>query len=367
MKIGIIGTRGIPNHYGGFEQFAEYLAIGLIEKSEDVYVYNSHNHPYKQNEWNGIKLIHCYDPEHLIGLAGQFIYDFNCIRDSRKRNFDIILQLGYTSSSIWHKLLPSSTKIVTNMDGMEWQRSKYSKLTRHFLKYAERLAVRSSDLLIADSEAIEDYYVNQYSKPITFIPYGADVIETFYPEQLNKFNILPFQYYLIIARMQEDNHIEEIIKGIIASGSSFPILVVGNVSNTYGKYLKGKYESERVLFLGSIFDKNQLDQLRHFTKLYFHGHSAGGTNPSLLEAMAATALICAHNNQFNRSVLGDDAFYFTDHHDIAKLINGTEMSENTEQLKNKNLEKIKIKYTWRKIICDYHHSFINILKKGSTV
>ena len=124
MKIGILGTRGVPNYHGGFEQFAEYLSLGLLKRGLDVYVYNSHNHPYQEKIYKGVKIIHKNDPEHKLGTAGQFIYDLNCIRDSRKRNFDIIYQLGYTSSSIWWWLMPKKTIIVTNMDGLEWKRTK---------------------------------------------------------------------------------------------------------------------------------------------------------------------------------------------------------------------------------------------------
>ena len=98
MKIGILGTRGIPNYHGGFEQFAEFFASFLSERGHEVFVYSSHSHPYKKSSFNKAKIIHCYDPEKKIGTVGQFIYDLNCIRDSRKRNFDILLQLGYTSS-----------------------------------------------------------------------------------------------------------------------------------------------------------------------------------------------------------------------------------------------------------------------------
>src|SRR6516162_8518542 len=101
MKIGILGTRGVPNAYGGFEQFAQYLAEGLLRNGHEVWVYNSHTHPYKSDRWNDIHIIHCNDPEHKIGTLGQFIYDFNCLMDARRREYDILLQLGYTSNSIW--------------------------------------------------------------------------------------------------------------------------------------------------------------------------------------------------------------------------------------------------------------------------
>src|SRR4051812_288166 len=148
MRIGIIGTRGIPNNYGGFEQVTEHLSAGLLAKGHEVSVYNSHNHPYQENHWNGVEIIHCFDAEYMIGTAGQFIYDLNCIVDARKRNFDVLLFMGYTSSSIWHRFFPRNTVIVSNMDGLEWRRSKYSRPVKRFLKYAEKLAVLQSDFMI---------------------------------------------------------------------------------------------------------------------------------------------------------------------------------------------------------------------------
>ena len=120
LRIAILGTRGIPNHYGGFEQFAEYLSSGLVQRGHEVYVYNSSQHPYTEKEWNGVQIIHCADPEHKLGTFGQFIYDLNCINDSRKRDFDILLHLGYTSDSIWHWRWPQKTVNMVNVDGMEW-------------------------------------------------------------------------------------------------------------------------------------------------------------------------------------------------------------------------------------------------------
>ena len=166
MKIAILGTRGIPNHYSGFEQFAEFFSVFLVEKGHDVYVYNSHDHLYQEKTFNGVNLIHQYDPEYKFGTFGQFIYDYNCIMDSRKRNFDIILQLGYTSNSIWFFLLPKKPIIITNMDGLEWKRSKYSKPVQQFLRFAERLAVKSSDFLISDSLGIQKYIDSKYCKSV---------------------------------------------------------------------------------------------------------------------------------------------------------------------------------------------------------
>jgi len=358
MKIGIIGCRGIPNHYGGFEQFAEFLALGLNKLGVEVWVYNSRNHPFQGSLWNNIHIIHCFDPEDRIGTAGQFIYDLNCILDSRKRRFDYILQLGYTSSSVWHRLLPKKPTIITNMDGLEWKRSKYSPLVRKFLKYAEKLAVQSSDKLVADSTAIADYLKTAYNQELVFIPYGAEIFDNPEATFLTEFNVEPDKYFLLIARLQPDNHIEEIIKGMIGSGTHLPLLVVGNFKNKFGKYLAEKYESPIIRFCGSIFDQKTLDNLRFFSALYFHGHSAGGTNPSLLEAMAASSVICAHNNPFNRSVLGENGFYFDDETDISSLINQENYREAKRIFGPVNLKVIENHYSWDKIISAYHQLFI---------
>jgi glycosyltransferase involved in cell wall biosynthesis len=362
MKIGILGSRGIPNQYGGFEQFAEHLALGLSKLGISVWVYCSDSHPLKNENWNGVNRILCYDPEDKIGTAGQFIYDFNCIRDSRKRDFDIIYQLGYTSNSVWYRSLPDGPAIVTNMDGLEWKRSKYNWMVRRFLRYAEKLAVFSSDTLIADSQEIGHYLRTTYSAISEFIPYGADIFDNPNPESIKKEGLEPFDYFLLIARMQADNHIEEIINGVLNSNTETPLVIIGNMENRYGKYLRKKYNSERIKYAGANFNQEVLNNLRFFSKLYFHGHSAGGTNPSLLEAMAAQAFICAHNNPFNKEVLADDALYFNTAINISDTINQLpETRDLREQFINNNLKKITSTYNWDRIIQQYFNLFKTII------
>lgn len=353
MKIGILGSRGIPNYYGGFEEFAAHLAPGLAAAGMQVWVYCSSAHPYREKTWNGVNLIHCHDPEDKIGTPGQFIYDLNCIRDSRKRDFDVIYQLGYTSNSVWFRLLPKKSIIVTNMDGLEWQRSKYSPAVKRFLKYAEKLAVRSSDFLIADAQAIADYLKTTYSREAKFIPYGAFVAENPDAKLLDDFGLKPFDYHLLIARLQPDNHIEEIINGVLDSVDDCPMLVVGSFENKFGQYLKANYESEKIRFAGGIFQKAMLQSLVYYSQIYFHGHSAGGTNPSLLEAMAASALIIAHDNLFNREVLGGNAFYFSNPEDIASKLSQPEVKSFEHPFIKNNLKAISTRYNWPRIVKDY--------------
>lgn len=362
MKVGILGSRGIPNQYGGFEQFAEQLALGLVKYGAEVWVYCSDSHPLKSSTWNKVNRILCRDPEDKIGTAGQFIYDLNCINDSRKRDFDIIYQLGYTSNSIWFRRLPDGPAVVTNMDGLEWKRSKYSAWVRRFLKYAEKLAVISSDTLIADSKAIAKHLKTTYDANSTFIPYGAEIFENPNENAVKNEGLEPFNYHLLVARMQPDNHIEEIIQGVIGSSADVPLVVVGNTDNGCGKHLRKKYRDKKIKFVGAIFNKELLNNLRHFSKLYFHGHSAGGTNPSLLEAMAASAWICAHENPFNREVVGENAFYFKSSDDITNILDHLENKETARNtFTQKNRETIKKTYNWEPIIDRYYNFFKGLL------
>jgi glycosyltransferase involved in cell wall biosynthesis len=362
MRIAIIGTRGIPNHYGGFEQFAEYFSVYLAEKAHEVYVYTSHNHPFQEREFKGVHLIHTQNPEDKIGKIGQFVYDLNCIWDSRKRNFDIILQLGYTSSSVWHRLLPKKSIIITNMDGLEWKRTKYSKKVQWFLKQAERWAALNSDYLVADSVGIQDYLKNKYQKDSTYIAYGAQVFETPQPAILETYQLEPFQYNMLIARMEPENNIETILEGVAQSKNKQPFLVIGNYQiNAFGKKMFEKYASlPNIKFFGGLYNQMHLDQLRYFSNLYFHGHTVGGTNPSLLEAMASGALVIAHRNIFNQSILGDDAYYFSEASEVTHYFESVHKKEEASKI-NSNFEKINRDYNWDLINGKYLSLFEKVL------
>lgn len=363
MKIGIIGTRGIPNYYGGFEQFAEYLAKILVGKGHHVTVYNSHYHPYQAVEWNGVQIIHKYDPENKIGTAGQFIYDLNCIVDSRNRDYDIILQLGYTSSSIWGKLLPRrKSLVVTNMDGLEWKRSKYNKWVRQFLLFAEKLGVKYSDALISDSIGIQDYLKEKYSCESTFIPYGAHRIHQYDEEVLTEYQVKKYDYSMLIARLEPENNIEVMLDGIVSSGVQQDFLVVGNHNTKYGRFLKAKFGSaEHIRFMGGIYDIEKLNSLRYYCKIYFHGHSVGGTNPSLIEAIGSGAFICAHENVFNKAILEKDALYFNNSKDVESIVKQSSFSQR-EEFRSNNWQKVETKYLWQTIADQHEKLFFEVLK-----
>jgi len=357
MRIAILGTRGIPNNYSGFEQFAEFFSVYLVEKGHEVYVYNSHNHLFQEKTFKGVNIIHQNDPEHIMGTFGQFIYDYNCIMDARKRDFDVILQLGYTSNSIWFFLLPKKPIIITNMDGLEWKRTKYSKPVQQFLKFAERLAVNSSDLLVADSLGIQTYLKEKYKKESIYIAYGAHPFTNPDESIVSNYQLSNYNYNMIMARFEPENNLEMVLDGVVLSHTKMKIIVVGNHKTKYGDYLKNKYkEQSHIAFLGGIFNLEHLNNLRFFSNLYFHGHSVGGTNPSLLEAMASKALILAHNNSFNKAVLKENAFYFSNADEVKELLLTIKREDCSKQIQN-NFETIINEFNWDKINGDYLRLF----------
>lgn len=364
MKVGILGTRGIPNYHGGFEQFAEFFSVYLAKQGHDVSVYSSSTHPFQEKSYKNVKIIHCKDPENKIGTVGQFVYDLNCILDSRKRNFDILLQLGYTSNSIWYKFLPKQSIIITNMDGLEWRRSKYSRKVQAFLKVAESLAVKSSNFLISDSIGIQNYLNEKYNVSSKYIAYGADLFLNPNIKYLENYKIKPYKYNMLIARLEPENNIECILDGVVLAKKKDIFIVVGKHDiNKFGIYLKDKYrEYTNIKFVGGIYDLKVLNNLRYYSNLYFHGHTVGGTNPSLLEAMSSNTLIIAHKNDFNMSILGSNAYYFENKNDVKKVIESLSKHENIDKAKACS-DEIKKKFNWEIINNQYLNFFKNVMKR----
>jgi glycosyltransferase involved in cell wall biosynthesis len=352
LTIGILGSRGIPNLYGGYEEVAGELGARLVERGHAVSVYTAHNHPMKDKYWRGIRRILINNPETRLGTFGQFLYDLYCNLDSRKRNFDIVLHLGYTSDSLWYRFWPKKYIHLVNMDGMEWKRSKYKKPVQRFLRYAEKLATKRAKFLIADSIPIQDYLEGKYKVPVRFIAYGADIPKYFSEDVPKSFDLKPGGYDLIIARIEPENNIEKAIKAKIESGDKIPLVIIGN-NNQFKKYLMDLYQHKSIIFFTDpIYDKKAIDSLRKYCRFYIHGHSVGGTNPSLLEAMACGCNIIAHSNPFNRSILQEDAFYFSAENELKKIFE-TPQTADFQKRKGNNFSKLKEQYNWE-TISDQH-------------
>lgn len=367
MKIAFVSTRGIPNNYGGFEQFAEYISVGMAQRGHEVVVYSPKFHPYQESTYKGVRIKHIYSPETWMGSSvGSFFYDFASLRDAlKKEDFDIIYEAGYTSiipAYIWFNVKKRKRPIfTTNMDGLENKRSKFSPMVRRFLDWEEKMAVKYSHYLIADNMGIHDYYKEKYGKESKFLAYGADIHDDFKAEYLEEFGLKSEEYYILIARLEPENNIVMAIEGYLHSKENGrrPLIVVGKTNMPHGKELVEKYGNERnVEFVGGIYDFKKLDSVRHFSKAYFHGHSVGGTNPSLLEAMAAGCFIFAHDNIFNRAVLKENAFYYLSADKVTEYLNRIDtIAEGSKiQYTARNIEVIRNEYSWESLI-DKHEKY----------
>ena len=304
-RVYVSGSRGIPNRYGGYEELVDHLARGLSAQGWRVDVATSSTHPVTEWSHPGIRRRIHRDPEPWMGSAGQFIYDLLSIRDAARQRPDVHLSLGTTSSAPWLALknLRGSAPLALHLDGLEWMRGKYRPAVQRYLKWAERTAAHSADLLIADHPEMTRYAA-RYPKPCSEIAYGVDDPKPALDLDPS-LGLHPGEYALVIARLVPENHVRVAAEAL---SPQVPVVVVGPFGNSEGRALQ---QLPNVRLLGGQFDAALLDSLRAHCGLYIHGHSAGGTNPSLLQAMAAGCAIAAHDNAFNRGILGDSALYFT--------------------------------------------------------
>ena len=367
MKIAFISTRGIPNNYGGFEQFAEYISVGLVRRGHEVVVYSPHFHPYREPDYKGVRIKHIYSPEKWMGSSvGSFFYDFLSLRDAlKKEKFDIIYEAGYTSivpAYIWFNVKRIKYPLfTTNMDGLEYKRTKFNKWVQKFVFWEERMAVKHSHYLIADNMGIHDYYKEKYGKESKFLAYGADVHEDYDVDVLKEYGLEAGGYFIVVARLEPENNLFMAIEGYLASNQygKRPLVVVGKTNTPYGKYLMERYGRDRnIRFVGGIYDFRKLNSIRHYSYAYFHGHSVGGTNPSLLEAMASGCFILAHDNIFNRAVLGENALYYESTDAATEMLDGIDqaVSAHKKEYTERNLEVIRRDYSWEKLV-DKHAEY----------
>ena len=373
MKIAFISVRGIPNNYGGFEEFAEYISVGLAERGHDITVYSPHYHPYQEKEYKGVHIKHIYSPELWMGgSVGSFFYDYFSLKDAlKKENFDIIYDAGYTS------IIPAYIRFnvkkikhpifTTNMDGLEYKRAKFNKWVQKFLFWEEQMAVKHSHYLIADNMGIQDYYKEKYGKESKFLAYGATIHDHYNADYLKEYGLTENDYFILVARLEPENNIYMAIDGYLASEQygKKPLVVVGKTNTPYGKKLVAKYgNNPNIKFVGGIYDFDKLNSVRHFSYAYFHGHSVGGTNPSLLEAMASECFILSHNNVFNHSVLRDNALYYQSTEDVTKLLNDIDniVYKYKSDFISGNLDVIRNEYSWEKLVDEHEKYFKWILE-----
>ena len=355
MKVAIIGTRGIPASYGGFETFAEEISARLANDSFDVTVVcqAGSNRKYFHQKVNlrYSKFTKDRNPVH-------FYFDSLKIASSFA---DIILVCGVGGAVFYPFLKRKKSRIITHVDGREELRGKYSAIKKMYVRISQFFAARYSDHIIADSLAVMKHWRKKYEilrSGISAIEFGADVEAEFNDSLLEDVNLTPNEYYLVVCRMVPENNPDKIIKGFISSGSEKKLVLVGEAGGKYGDSLL-RHASHKIIFLNGIYNKIRLATLRKNCFAYIHGHAVGGTNPSLLESMAAGNVCICHDNEFNRETTESEMMYFNTPKELSEKIKLFENMDVVE--KNKMIAKGKLcistHYNWDLITEKYSGLF----------
>ncbi|MCU5596350.1 beta 1-4 rhamnosyltransferase Cps2T [Bacillus wiedmannii] len=379
----IIGSKGIPAKYGGFETFVEYLTER--KKSEDIQYHVScladNNEEFQHNK---ARCFNVKTPE--IGSAKAVAYDIlslrECISYIKKNNlkncivYILACRIGPFFSFYKRKLEKMGVQVFVNPDGHEWKRSKWSPAIRTYWKISENLMVKHADLLVCDSKGIESYIQEDYKKhkpKTTFIAYGADVTISSLKEDnrtlvewYKKHDVAAGEYYLVVGRFVPENNYELMVREFMKSNSKKDFVIISNVEENqfYQELLaKTKFNKDpRIKFVGTVYDQDLLRKIREDAFAYFHGHEVGGTNPSLLEALASTKLNLLLDVVFNKEVGEEGAVYFSKEEGaLANLIQEVEAysEDEIDKLSNKAKDRIIHEYSWEKIVNDYENLFLN--------
>lgn len=360
MKVGIVGTRGIPANYGGFETFAQEISPLLVSHGLEVIVYcDNKNKVNRAKSYKGVKLRY----QRTTKSKHSLLFYLEGVWLSLKEN-DVILVAGTGGSFFYFLNIFFRRKIVTNTDGVESRRAKWSKIKRFLIKLSETLAVKISTHLIADSKGIKNYLLQSYPEldksKVEVIEYGAEVNNIQNEMVLEKYGLTHKDYYLVVSRLEPENNIHLIVEGFNRSESKKPLIIIGNkIDNQYVQGLL-KYDSENIKFLDGIYDREELRALRFSCFAYIHGHSVGGTNPSLLEALGSGNISICHDNVFNREVTQNAQIYFDTHVRLKIEIESLERySLNIlEVMEKQAVKRIEDYYTWENMA----EKYIKILK-----
>jgi glycosyltransferase involved in cell wall biosynthesis len=354
LKIAIIGTVGVPAKYGGFETLAEHL-VDNLNSEYDITVYCSKK-KYNENErtstYKNVKLK--FLPLNANGVQS-IPYDTISIIHSLFYA-DVLLILGVAGAWILPFVrLFTKKKIVVSIDGIEWKRDKWNRIARWYLFWAENIAVKYSHIDISDNEAIQDYTAIRYGTLSRIIEYGADHTLKVFPSEsdLVEYPILNENYAIKVCRIEPENNVHEVIEAFLEL-PNHKLVMIGNWDNSdYGLLCKEKAkDAQNIILFDPIYNQYKLDLLRSNAKLYIHGHSAGGTNPSLVEAMYLGLPIFAFSVSYNRKTTENKAKYFKNQFDLIELIINT----NQDEISSMALQMESIahrRYVWKKITHKY--------------
>jgi glycosyltransferase involved in cell wall biosynthesis len=350
LKISIIGSRGYPYVYSGYETLVKNIGERIVTGGAQVTVYcHSYLFDQKPKQLNGIYLK--YIPTIKSKSLSQPIHSFLAFWHAAFSDADVVLVLNVSNGpfGIITRLFKKPTLI--NVDGLEWMRPKWKGFGAIYFKWAAKMAVRFMDLIVTDAVAMQTIYKNEFNTDSVVITYGADSNKGASEALLNKWQIQSQDYYLIVGRMIPDNNSDIIIEGFINSSSTKKLVIVGDVpyQDAYATKIKS-YQDDRLVFTGYITNGDELASLYKYCFAYMHGHEFGGTNPTLLKAMANGCAIGAIDTVFSREVLQNDQFGTYFKKDISGLSNWFQWAEaNTDKLSALRLivsNGLNEKYDW---------------------
>jgi glycosyltransferase involved in cell wall biosynthesis len=324
VKIAMLGTRGVPARYGGFETAIDEVGRRLVKAGHEVVVY-CRNPGQTQRSHEGMTLVNmpALRRRSLETLSHTGLSAVHSIIWARP---DVAIMFNAANAPFVPLLRAARIPTAVHLDGLEWKRAKWQGAGARYYRAAERWSVRWADEVIADARGIADHVRSSYGRESVFIPYGAPMIEPA-NDRLAELDLHPHGYHLVVARFEPENHVDMIVEGYVASRVAQPLVVVGSApyADDYTRRVHALAEgSDRVLFLGAIWDQELLDQLYVGCVSYLHGHSVGGTNPSLLRALGAGAPVTAYDVTFNREVTAGHAAFFDSASSVANVLRDDE-------------------------------------------
>jgi glycosyltransferase involved in cell wall biosynthesis len=352
LGIALVGTRGVPARYGGFETAVEEVGSRLVERGHDVVVYcrtDADTAPLPLHR--GMRLVHL--PAMRKRSLETLSHTGLSVAHLLAHRVDSAIVFNAANAPWLPVLRAARIPVATHVDGLEWQRAKWGAVGRRYYRAAEAMAVRWSDALIADAQGIADYYEREFHAPTTLLTYGAPMIDPG-DDRLAELGLTPGGFHLVVARFEPENHVDVIVDGYRRSGARRPLVVVGSApySDEYTRRVHDLAD-ERVRFLGGVWDQQQLDQLYAHSFTYLHGHSVGGTNPSLLRAIGAGAAVLAFDVGFNREVVADAGRYFTDAADVAAVIEAAETEPLAVARSSVRARQLAAHYDWDEVAAGY--------------
>lgn len=367
MKIAIIGSRGYPYVYSGYETFVKELVERLVKRDYKITVY-CHKNLFNSfpKQVNGVNLVYIHTIEKKS--LSQFVHSIQSITHACFNNFDIILAVNSANGPFGLITRLFGKKTAINVDGLEWLRPKWKGLGAKYFYWASKMATKLYDVIITDSNEMQKVYEREFGAKSTVIAYGANIRESKNPELINQWGLQPNTYYLIVGRLIPDNNADLIVREFVASQSTKKLVIVGDVpySDAYASAIKS-VKDPRMVFTGYVNDQNLLAELYHNCFAYFHGHEFGGTNPTMLKALAYGCAICALDTVFNREMLNNDEyglFFSKKKGYLESLILSIEAEPGKLiTYKQKSRTRIAENYTWKKITDQYDSLFKSMARR----